>query len=521
MPLRVAASLTWTNQTLLTSALVLLTASLGIWTQAVLAATLGLSGASDAYFSALNLTSMATFVLSTTVVNRVVPELARQLDPMDLPTGQFWVAARRATNRIGVISAIAAVTLFLAPEWAISLVAPGLAGASRDLAVASLRVMSLPLGLNLASSAFAAVQYALRRQAVVQATGPLYSLAVIPSLIWLTPLVGPISPSIGTAISFVLMFAALAVSTGVAARRRVSMLTVASVRTSPPALLLVVLAAVLSYGWVVVGPIIASTLAEGTIAQVTFAFRPVDVLSRALPMVIGYSVMPTLAAAHTREDWAHLESTASEALRLALGATVPIAALLIALREPLVAVVYQRSAFSAEAARAVAPTLGWYASSLPGYGLIILLTLMFLSVGREGAAVVLSAAFLLLQLPLGWVLGQAFGGIGVASGFSVAALLVAPAGVVASGRHDVRGLLVAAWFRWTLAGAAGALLLGTLASDLTYGVPGLVRLLIGFSVGSAPAIVGFLAGHEPLREAVRGKLTSLRLRPVPQPEDVP
>src|SRR3979411_2505155 len=80
----------WKRQTVISSALVFLTAVLGIWTQAVLAATLGLSGEADAYFTALALSLFVTYILTQTVINRWVPELASLLDPMHLPTRAFW-----------------------------------------------------------------------------------------------------------------------------------------------------------------------------------------------------------------------------------------------------------------------------------------------------------------------------------------------------------------------------------------------------------------------------------------------
>src|SRR5438445_12577102 len=62
----------WKRQSVITSALVFVSAALGIYTQAVLAATLGLSSASDAYFAALPLALFASYVVNTSVQNREV-----------------------------------------------------------------------------------------------------------------------------------------------------------------------------------------------------------------------------------------------------------------------------------------------------------------------------------------------------------------------------------------------------------------------------------------------------------------
>src|SRR5579864_6954193 len=116
----------WKRQTVISSSLVLLTAVLGIWTQAVLAATLGLTGAADAYFSALALSLFVTYILTQTVINRWVPELAALLDPSDTPTPAFWAAGWRLSRWAGLLGLAVGVVLFVSADWAVRLIGPGL-----------------------------------------------------------------------------------------------------------------------------------------------------------------------------------------------------------------------------------------------------------------------------------------------------------------------------------------------------------------------------------------------------------
>lgn len=479
----------WKRQSVIVSALVFVSAVLGIYTQAVLAATLGLSGASDAYFAALALCLFVSYVIGTSVVNREVPELARLVDPMHIPTRAFWHRTWRLTRPLSITCIGLGAALFAGADWAIRLIAPGLSSDSSSLAAASLRVMIVPLAIQLCGSGLIAAQYALQRQPLIQATSLYYSASVIPALIWLTPRVGPISAAIGAGVSFCLMLATVALGTLLLARRQPSTFEPGLHAAPEPSVAIVTLASIVFYGQTVVGPIIGSTLAEGTVAQLSFAYRPVEVLARALPMVIAYTVMPTLAAAHARQHTSRAEADASEALRVTLLLMLPVAALLVAVRDPLVSLLYQRSAFSAEAAQVVAPTLGWYAAALPGLSVVVVLNSILFSLGRERWPLIIGIGMLTAYGLLGLTLGHAFGGIGVAFGFCITNLVGAVVGTAVSGRADAFALLRATWFRWTALGSILALVGGSLGVMSTHTWPAVVQLSAGSFAGGIGAVV--------------------------------
>jgi putative peptidoglycan lipid II flippase len=462
---------------------------LGIYTQGVLAATLGLSGASDAFFAALALCLFVSYVVNTSVLNREVPELARLLDPSHVPTGAFWERAWRLTRPVSVVCAALGVALFVGADWAIKLIAPGLTPDTSNLAAASLRVMSVPLAIQLCSSVLIAVQYSLQRQPLIQVTSLFYSASVIPAVLFLTPRIGPISASIGAGVSFCLMFVTIVVGSLVLARRQVSPFNPSRPAGAEPSVAIVTLASVVFYGQTIVGPLIGSTIGEGTVAQLSFAYRPVEVLARALPVVIAYTVMPTLAAAHARQHLSQAHAQASEALRVTLVLILPLSALLVAVRDPLIAVLYQRSAFSADAARIVAPTLAWYAAALPGLSIVVVLNAILFSMGRQRWPLIIGLAMLLAYVALGVVLGHIYGGIGVALAFCVTNLVGAVAGTAVSGRRDALALSAAPWFRWTIAASVMALVCGGAAVLLAHALPNLVQLFLGLVIGGGAAIV--------------------------------
>jgi len=380
-------------------------------------------------------------------------------------------------------------------------VAPGLTASSHALAVDSLRIMGPLVSLQLSGSGFIAAQYATQGQALIQGSGMLYSASVVPAVVWLTPKIGPLSVAIGTGLSFVLMFVVVSGATFLLARR-VSFFDVRNPVGPGSSLVVVMLASLLVCAQTFVGPIIGSTLAEGTVAQLSFAYRPIDVLSRALPSVIGYMVMPTVAAAYARRNAEAANSATSEGLRMALQLTLPIAALMLGVRDPLVSVLYERAAFSAQAVQAVAPTLGWYAVALPAYGLVLILTSVFLGGGRERWALVMSLLNLAIYLGMGLALGRQLGGAGVALSFCLANVSVAVASIVATGRRDVAGLLRTDWFRWTVLGTCLAALGGATAPIVFHQFSSIAQLSLGTLLGGAGALLGLIRAQPNLVNAV-------------------
>jgi putative peptidoglycan lipid II flippase len=252
---------------------------------------------------------------------------------------------------------------------------------------------------------------------------------------------------------------------------------------------LVALASIVLFGQTMVGPLIASLLAEGTVAQLSFAYRPVEVIARGLPVVIAYTVMPALAAAHGRQQTAQAHAQAAEALRVTLLLVLPLAALLVAVREPVVNILYQRAAFSVGAAQAVAPTLAWYAAALPGLSVVVVLETIFFSIGRERSALVLGLVILGSYVALGLVLGMALGGAGVALAFCIANNVCALGGAVAAGHRAPRGLIAASWFRWAVLASILGLAGGTLGVASTGAYPSSVQLAAGLLLGGVGPLV--------------------------------
>lgn len=99
----------------------------------------------------------------------------------------------------------------------------------------------------------------------------------------------------------------------------------------------------------------ASGVSGGAVAAYEFAFRPIAAASTLLLAGVVAPAFPELA--RTANDPVAFRATLDRTLKLMLVAALPLAVVFLFLREPMVAVLYQRGRFTAEDARQVSAAL--------------------------------------------------------------------------------------------------------------------------------------------------------------------
>jgi putative peptidoglycan lipid II flippase len=115
---------------------------------------------------------------------------------------------------------------------------------------------------------------------------------------------------------------------------------------------------------IVVSSILASFLPDGSITYLFYSMRLVQFPVGVFGVAMAMAVLPSLSAhaSEGREDL--LREDFSFALRLLFFISIPAMAGLIALREPIVSVLFERGEFGVEATRGTATALLYYASGV-------------------------------------------------------------------------------------------------------------------------------------------------------------
>lgn len=111
---------------------------------------------------------------------------------------------------------------------------------------------------------------------------------------------------------------------------------------------------------IIVSNILASFLPEGSITYLYYSMRLIQFPIGIFGVAMGMAVLPTLSEHAVRGDFDRLREDFSFALRLLFFITVPAMAGLIALREPIVNLLFQRGQFDYTATRGTAEALMFY-----------------------------------------------------------------------------------------------------------------------------------------------------------------
>lgn len=236
---------------------------------------------------------------------------------------------------------------------------------------------------------------------------------------------------------------------------------------------------------------------------------PVGVIAQAA----GVAAFPFLARLAARGEVLSLHRTTARATRVTIFVSAAATALLMAVAEPLVRILFAYGRFTPSDASVVAGLLLVFAFSIPLWGVHQIMSRHFYAQGRMWLPVVIGTAVLIPTVPM-WLVGRAAAGErGMAVASTLSMLLYAATLVVVWWREagtGIAGTLVPTLIRSALAaGAAG--LTGRLVTTSMFSVQdgpavGLLALIVGGAVTGVVFVITALVVRSPeLREVRRGR----------------
>ncbi len=113
-----------------------------------------------------------------------------------------------------------------------------------------------------------------------------------------------------------------------------------------------------------IGTILASVLPKGSVSFLYYADRVVELPLGVFAIAVGTASLPSFSAQVAGGLFDEFKRTISFSLRLILYITVPATVALIALREPIVSVLFQRGAFDSHSTLMTAQALLYYTLGL-------------------------------------------------------------------------------------------------------------------------------------------------------------
>ncbi len=494
---------------------------MGLLRQILITRAFGADAALDAFYAASRLPEILfSLIAGGALASAFIPTFTGLLE--NKKTASAWMLASSIANLVTVaLVAISALAWLFAPQLVSGVLVPQFDAAQQALTVDLLRIQLLtPVIFGLSGLLMG----------VLNAHQSFFLPALAPSMLWIGIIISVFIfvPSMGIhGLAWgAVLGALLHLGVQLPALRRLRPaytptlgLGLADVRQvgrlMAPRLLGV---AVVQLNFLV-NTIVASGMAAGSLAAITVAFSVMLMPQQAIGQAIAIAALPTFSAQFARGNIAELRSSLASALRGIVFLALPATVGLVLLREPVVALLFQRGEFGPEDTQLVAWALLWFGAGLVGHCIVEIASRAFyamqdtrtpvlIGTGAMGLNVVLSLTLPGLFAQAGWM---PHGGLALAN--SAATFLEMIVLLYLMSRR-LGGLEHASLLRGFLQAAAGSLLmaaaiLGWLAFPAA--MPGWFLALGGIAIGlAAYAIAAWLLRVPELAStisAVRGRLS--------------
>jgi putative peptidoglycan lipid II flippase len=462
----------------------------GLVRQVMVLAAFGTSAELDAFVAAVRFpTLLFSLLAGGALASAFVPAFTGMLSADDRPGA--WRLASSVGNLVFLgLTGFAAIGFAFAPWLVPHVIAPGFADPAQiSLTVNLLRILLLAPVLFGVSGLVMGVLNAHQHFLLPSLAPAMGNVGTIAGVVFLVPKYG----SYGLAWGFVLgALLHLAIQLPGLRRRRARYHPTLGLRDPSVRQVFRLMAPrLLSVGIVeinfLVNAIIASALPTGSLTALTNAFAIMLMPQALIAQSTAIAALPTFSAQAARGALGELRLTLARTLRGVLFLAMPATLGLMLLRTPIVAMLFERGAFTAESTELVSWALLWYAVGLPAHAMLEVIVRAFfalkdtlrpvlVSLVAMGVNIVLSLTLTTAFARLGW---QPVGGLALAN--SLATTIEATVLVVLI-RRRLDGLAWAAIQRGVFAAisAASVMALGLLAwlaltaggSDLLIGLGG-------------------------------------------------
>ena len=490
---------------LLVSGAFLVSRLLGWVRVAIIAGSLGLSPDADAFQAAFRLPDLMFQLVAAGALNSALIPVIAELLHRDSEE-RAWQVVSTVANLMLVALLVLAVALFVTAPMLVPLTAPGFDPDRMQRTIDLTRIMVLsPVVLAMGTVATSVLNARGRFAASVLAP-ILYNLGIIAGALFLYPVMGTAGLAAGVVLGSVCHLAIqlrpLALE-GFHYRPRIALRDPAARKT-------LVLLAPRTFGLgatqmiLVVLTIQASSMAQGSVAALGYAFTLLQIPLGVISMALGAVMLPALSRALAIDDHAEYAYVLRRSIRLLLFVMLPIAAMGMVQSHGVVDLLYGYGRFDAAAVTVTANTLLVFLVGLTAHAEIAILAPGFYAGQDTRTPVTIVVAGTCLTIALAVALAGSLGLAGLALSVALGAWLEALLMVAILGRRWP-ALDVASLARALLVALGAAVLAGAVTwvvwinvADIAVG-PARVALLLRLVVSTATGGLVYVASARVLR----------------------
>jgi putative peptidoglycan lipid II flippase len=166
---------------------------------------------------------------------------------------------------------------------------------------------------------------------------------------------------------------------------------------------------------------IPATATTNAVAVLDYAYEVIQAPAGIFAISIATAIFPLLAAHAATDAREDLRTTAMLALRTLLVIILPISALAVAAREPLIGLLFERGMFTGSATQGVATAAAAYALGLPAIAAYYVVTRAYYALQDMATPVRVGIVMILLNAGLDYLLMRVWGAAGIALATSIVA----------------------------------------------------------------------------------------------------
>ena len=170
-----------------------------------------------------------------------------------------------------------------------------------------------------------------------------------------------------------------------------------------------------------IGTILATLVADGAVSYLYYADRVTQLPLGVVGVAVGTALLPMLSQQLAAGDDVAAANSQNRGLEFAFLLVLPASAALLVIAQPVITVLFERGAFGPDQAMATADALKAYATGLPAYVLIRVLSPGFFAREDTKTPVQVAAMAMGLNVVLNLVFMQIWGYVGLALASSLAA----------------------------------------------------------------------------------------------------
>lgn len=399
---------------------------LGFVRDAVIAWFFGAGFSSDAFIAAFRIPNLLRRLFAEGALSAAfIPVFTEYVVNND--HDEAFNLARSAFRMLSVILIIVTVGGILLSPWIVRVIAPGFDPQKMTLTVTLTRLMfpyffciglvALCMGILNVLGHFAAPAFA----------PVLLNLAIIGSVLFISPIMT--TPIIGLALGVLVGgVLQLALQLPVLVRKGFRFWETASLmhpalKKVGVAIVPIILGGAVYQINIVASTLLGSLLSQGSVTYLYFADRLVQFPLGIFAIAASTALLPSLSRQAAARDFEELKNTFAHALRLVFFISMPAMVGLIVLKEPVVALLFERGEFDATATQLTAHAVLYYSLGLWAFSAVRIVTATFFALQDTRTPVLMAIISIIANIILGVILMKPLAHGGLALATSLASIL--------------------------------------------------------------------------------------------------